>query len=118
VKGGKAVERSDEPLYAWTRLSVKHVDPLRAPKKFFFAVQLSQLYYDQYGTRDDSLYLFAAPKRAKVPEALAAEPIEGGVGGIDVTHGGRVRLRVLPGRAGDVSLEPAAASTTSRSNCP
>jgi hypothetical protein len=45
------------------RLSVKHVDPIRAPDKFYFAVQLSRVYYDQHGNRDDSLYLFAAQSR-------------------------------------------------------
>src|SRR5688500_13235283 len=111
VKGGKAVERGDEPLYAWVRLSVKHVDPLRAPEKFFFGVQLSQLYYDQYGTRDDSLYLFAAPTRAKLPGALTSKRIEDGAGGLDVTQGERVRLRVMPGAAGEVSLEETAAGS-------
>src|SRR5688500_18791755 len=111
VTGGKAVERGDEPLYAWVRLSVKHVDPLRAPEKFFFAVQLSQLYYDQYGTRDDSLYLFAAPTRAKLPGALTSKRIEDGAGGLDVTQGERVRLRVMPGAAGEVSLAETAAGS-------
>lgn len=107
MKGGGDVQRGDEPLYAWVRLSVKHVDPLRAPEKFFFAVQLSNLYYDQYGNRDDSLYLFAAPKRAKVAEPLTAKPLKDGdaaAAPLDVMQGGAVRLRVLPGAAGAVSL--------------
>src|SRR5687768_14185865 len=70
MKGGGAVETGDEPLYAWVRLSVKHVDPIRAPEKFFFAVQLSRLYYEQYGHRDDSLYIFATPKAARLEDAL------------------------------------------------
>jgi hypothetical protein len=111
VKGGKAVERGDEPLYAWVRLSVKHVDPLRAPEKFFFAVQLSQLYYDQYGTRDDSLYLFAAPKRAKLPEPLKGSSRDGDARTIDVTQGERVRLRLMPGGEGQASLEETGAGT-------
>jgi len=108
VTGGKAVEKGDEPLYAWVRLSVKHVDPIRAPEKFFFAVQLSRVYYEQYGHRDDSLYLFAAPKQAKLADPLTAKPLAAGDGaaaaGLDVVQGGAVRLRVLPGAAGAVSL--------------
>jgi hypothetical protein len=108
MKGGGAVQRGDEPLYAWVRLSVKHVDPIRAPDKFYFAVQLSRVYYDQHGNRDDSLYLFAAPKRAKLAEPLTAKPLKDGdaaAAGLDILQGGAgVRLRVMPGAAGEVSL--------------
>src|SRR5688500_16865744 len=105
MKGGGAVETGDEPLYAWVRLSVKHVDPIRAPEKFFFAVQLSRLYYEQYGHRDDSFYLFAMPKAAKLEDALTAKPLAAETdAGVDVLQGGAVRLRVMPGAAGKVAL--------------
>ncbi len=58
------MQRGDEPLYAWVRLSVRHVDPLRVPDKFFFAVQLSNFYYDHYGTRDDTRRLALPVRRA------------------------------------------------------
>jgi hypothetical protein len=106
MAGGGDVQKGDEPLYAWVRLSVKHVDPIRAPEKFFFAVQLSRVYYDQTGNRDDSLYLFASPKQAKLAEALTAKPMQEGdaAAGLDIVQAGALRLRVMPGAAGDVSL--------------
>jgi hypothetical protein len=112
MKGGKPVERGDEPLYAWVRLSVKHVDPVRAPQKFYFAARLSRDYYDESGDREDSLFLIARPKVAKLAEALTSKPLptEGGSGvaGLDVGQANAVRLRVLPGAAGPVTLAPTA----------
>ena len=34
VPGGKPIKTGVEPLYAWVRLSVVHVDPIRAPQAF------------------------------------------------------------------------------------
>jgi hypothetical protein len=108
ITGGREVARGDEPLYAWVRLSVKHVDPIRAPKTYCFAVQLSGVYYDQTGGADDSLYLFVRPEAAKLPKALTSKRIDGGQGraaGLDVEQGdGVARLRVIPGSDGAVSL--------------
>jgi hypothetical protein len=113
MKGGGEARKGDEPLYAWVRLSVKEVDPLRAPEKFYFACQLSRVYYDQYGHRDDSLYLFANLKQVKLKETLMAKAIaatgDDGAAGMDVAQGeAAIRLRVLPGGAGTVSFEPTA----------
>ena len=105
MKGGGAVEKGDESLYAWVRLSVKHVDPIRAPEKFFFAVQLSRVHYEQYGHRDDSLYLFATPKAAKLDDALTAKPLGKEPGdGVDILQRDAVRLRVMPSAVGNVKL--------------
>src|SRR5690348_5834344 len=70
MKGGKDVVTGTEPLYAWVRLSVAYVDPLRAPKKYFFGIQLSKAYYDVTGTLDDSVFLLASPAKARLPEPL------------------------------------------------
>jgi hypothetical protein len=114
ISGGREVARGDEPLYAWVRLSVKHVDPIRAPKTYCFAVQLSGVYYDQTGGADDSLYLFVRPEAAKLPTALTSKRIDGGDGraaGLDVEQGdGVARLRVVPGGDGAVSLAEVAPS--------
>ncbi len=108
LKGGGDVGKGNEPLYAWVRLSVRHVDPVRAPEKFFFAVQLSKVYYDQTGAADDSLYLFIRPEAAKLDVALTATPLVGGDGasaGLQIDQpDGTVRLRVQPGGAGALSF--------------
>jgi hypothetical protein len=44
VKGGGPVESPlDEPIYAWTRYTVEHVDPLQAPDSFEFVLRLSKV---------------------------------------------------------------------------
>jgi hypothetical protein len=111
LPGGGDVARGNEPLYAWVRLSVKHVDPVRAPKTFFFAARLSRVHYDQYGNRDDSLYLFSRPSGAKLAAPHTSAPIAAteGTPGLDFAdNSGNLRLRVLPGGDGTVSLAPAA----------
>ena len=49
LKGGRAVETGIEPLYAWLRLSVSFVHPIRPPHRFSFGIQLSKAYYDVTG---------------------------------------------------------------------
>ena len=107
MKGGGEVVSGIEPLYAWVRLSVKHVDPIRAPKKYFFAVQLSKDYLNVTGTIEDSVFLFAVPEKAKLTEALTSKaiPQNGGKNlGLQIGQNGKVRLRVQPGGDGIVSL--------------
>src|SRR6185437_12421123 len=38
MKGGGEVVTGTEPLYAWVRLSVAYVHPIRPPEKYFFTV--------------------------------------------------------------------------------
>jgi hypothetical protein len=43
VKGGGPVDSALEPIYAWTRYSVEHVDELRSPESFEFVLRLSKV---------------------------------------------------------------------------
>jgi hypothetical protein len=115
VKGGKEVAVGNEPLYAWVRLSVKHVDLLRAPKDYSFAVQLSRVYYGETGNADDSLYLLVRPAAAKLGTALTAKTLKDEKGGSDGTvieqADGKVRVRVQPGGDATISFAETAAGS-------
>jgi hypothetical protein len=107
MKGGSDVKSGIEPLYAWVRLSVRHVDPIRAPKHFSFGVQLSGLYFDESGSADDTLYLLVKPKEAKLKEALSSRTIAGEKdqpAGMLIEQGDQARLRVQPGGDGKISF--------------
>lgn len=107
MKGGGHVVEGTEPLYAWVRLSVAHVDPVRAPEKYSFGIQLSKNYYNVAGSLEDSVYLLAVPEKARLAELLTWKLIqqsEGKQPGIQVEQNGRVRLLVQPGGDGTISL--------------
>ncbi|HEU5124160.1 MAG TPA: hypothetical protein VFW05_08880 [Verrucomicrobiae bacterium] len=108
LKGGGPVKSGDEQLYAWIRLSVSHVDELRAPKNFGFAVQLSKIYYKHYlpWKFEDSVTLRAMPDLAKFSSALKSEPLQNDIGeGLRVLQDdGKVRVIVLPSKEGKVSF--------------
>lgn len=44
LKGGKAVDTASEPIYAWMRFTVEHVDELKAPRDFEFVLRLSKAF--------------------------------------------------------------------------
>jgi len=107
LKGGGEVVTGTEPLYAWVRLSVAYVDPIRAPEKYFFAVQLSKDYYDVTGTLEDSVFLLADPAKAPLQSPLSLKTVAGTAAahdGAQIGQGDQVRLRVLPGGDGNFSL--------------
>jgi len=112
LKGGQDIKIGTEPLYAWVRLSVAYVDPITYPDKYYFGVQLSNLYdrvFYPFGL-DDSVTLNADPVTIKLDNPLTSETLSAdggeGNGGLQVLEpDGRVRLAVLPGGAGPVSLE-------------
>jgi hypothetical protein len=114
MKGGGEVVTGTEPLYAWVRLSVAYVDPIRAPQKYFFAVQLSKDYYDVSGTLEDSVFLLADPAKAPIQSPLILDKVAGTLGGHEgaqIKEDGQVRLRVLPGGDGDFSLAETATNS-------
>ncbi|HZM04028.1 MAG TPA: hypothetical protein VFC44_13535 [Candidatus Saccharimonadales bacterium] len=107
LKGGKDVVTGTEPLYAWVRLSVAYVDPVRAPQKYCFAIQLSKDYYDVSGTLEDSVFLLADPIKAKLKEPLIWKPLTSSLAkqpGAEVEQNGKVRLRVQTGGSGALSF--------------
>jgi hypothetical protein len=96
---------------------VAHVDPIRAPDRFSFGIQLSNLYCRTeypFGL-DDSVAMTAYPGEARLPSPLNAEPLPVGDGasghpGVRVVRRSdkNVRLLVLPGGAGNVEFSEAA----------
>jgi hypothetical protein len=107
MKGGKDVVIGIEPLYAWVRLSVAHVDPVRAPDKYFFGVQLSADYYDENGTVEDSLFLLANPAKARLTEPLRFEALTNSSASKvfgRIEQNDRVRLVVMAGGDGDYNF--------------
>ncbi|HWQ92512.1 MAG TPA: hypothetical protein VN673_12640 [Clostridia bacterium] len=112
IDGARDVESGIEPLYAWIRLSVAHVDPLRAPETFSFGVQLSKVFYDSTSTIEDSLFFLVRPDKCSMgPGALKSKPIPAsaggkGQGGLEIQLAdGRTRMLVLPGGDGKISFK-------------
>ena len=70
IDGARDVETGIEPLYAWVRLSVSHVDPLRAPKTFSFGVQLSKVFYDNNSAIDDSVFFLVRPDKCSMGKGV------------------------------------------------
>jgi hypothetical protein len=109
IDGAQDVKTGVEPLYAWIRLSVAHVDPLRAPKTFFFGIQLSKVFYEPASTIEDSLFFLVKSEKCRLSEPLSGEviPPAGGQGqaGMRIQlNDGRIRMLVLPGGAGKVTF--------------
>lgn len=104
MKSGAEVVIGTEPLFAWVRLSIAHVDPLRAPARFSFGIRLSRAYYDVAGTLDDSVFFLVRPDKCRLTERLVPHEIkadEGKSTGLRLEQaGGKVRLVVVPGGAG------------------
>lgn len=75
IKGSKDVQSGIEPIYAWIRLSVIHVDELSAPDTIDFHVQLSKVYYEHDGryVYEDGVAVDVDPKKAPYPKTLRAE---------------------------------------------
>ena len=75
LAGGGEVVTGMEPLYAWVRLSVMHVDPLRAPAQFPMIVQLSRNCHEPTGhyLYENGVTVDIVPERAGYKEALRAE---------------------------------------------
>src|SRR6185312_6949467 len=107
MEGGGEVVTGTEPLYAWVRLSVAYVHPIRPPEKYFFTVRLSKDYYDVTGTLDDSVFLLANPSKAPIRSPLSSKIVAGSASahnGAQIEQSNQVRLLVLPGGDGNFSL--------------
>jgi hypothetical protein len=113
MAGGGEVTTATEPLYAWVRMSVDHVDPNEHPEKYKFAVHLSKVWFIQGGaaTPDEIAYLEARPELAVLDKATyTSASLAGAAGeaaGLELRENGKVRLRVLPGGDGKISLTDA-----------
>jgi hypothetical protein len=112
LKGGRLVETGVEPLYAWLRLSVSFVHPIRPPERFSFGIQLSKTYYDVDGTIEDSVFLAIDPARAALTKPLTGSSIATQAGkqsGLSILQENLVRLLLLPGGDGKITLRESAA---------
>lgn len=94
------------PLYAWIRLSVTHVDPLRPPPKFPMILQLTRNRHELVGhfLLENGVEIDVVPDRAPYPKRLSAEPDASSANpGLRILEpDGKVRLTVLPAPTGKV----------------
>jgi len=76
VPGGGPVETATEPIYAWVRLSVEHVDERSAPASMPFVVRISKRHLTPIGlfVLRDGVPVQADPAQAPLRGALRAEP--------------------------------------------
>ncbi|SHG69293.1 hypothetical protein [Streptoalloteichus hindustanus] len=116
IPGGGAVRTAVEPLYAWVRLSVEHVDERRAPASFPVAVRLSRRYLVHHAPYlfQDGVVLEARPELAPLEENRGelphAETVPAGDGEIVyvLNQAGEVRLAAGPAEPGSVTFGPGA----------
>ncbi|WP_419993490.1 hypothetical protein [Streptomyces boninensis] len=99
VKGGKAVEKGDEPLYAWVRFRVEHVDPRKAPKSFPMAVRLTKTYMKhRIPSFHQDWMVLDAVKEQELPTEWSADGLDGG--GLRIGDKAGVRMAALPAENG------------------
>jgi hypothetical protein len=107
LKGGKQIQTGVEPLYAWIRLSVSFVHPIRPSQRFSFGIQLSRVYYDVASTVEDTMFLAINPKKPTFAESLTSSVIvanNGGKPGLSIFQKDLTRMQVLPGGDGTITL--------------
>ena len=96
-----------EPLYAWVRLSVAHVDPLRHPDTYSMSVQLTKchLYNTDYCER--TVGINVNPEDAPYPHPLTAEAFSNnGLTGYRIVEpDNQVRMLVMPAEEGRISFD-------------
>lgn len=111
-QGSDDVRTGLEPLYAWIRLKVVFVDPLRKPDLYPVVVQMSRIYYgkddEAYNTvsNEPSFKIMVMPKMAPYGKRLKGELYEdNGLYGLYVTEpDGKVRMAVRPAEEGRLSF--------------
>ncbi|MBI4623318.1 MAG: hypothetical protein HY736_08890 [Verrucomicrobia bacterium] len=98
VPGARDVQTGIEPLYAWIRLSVTHVDELKAPEKFSFIVHIGNVNIARHRVNNLTVY----PDLAHYQRELAAEKFteDGKSGYRFLEDDGRVRFAALPAAPG------------------
>jgi hypothetical protein len=92
LAGGGVVKTGIEPLYAWIRLSVMHVDEFKAPETFSIVVGLEANHIKR--KMRPQLNLLALPDRSPYYRPLNAEhfSIDGGQGCRVTEANGKIRL--------------------------
>lgn len=110
LAGGDTTKTGIEPLYAWIRLSVAHVDPIRAPKRFKLAIQLTRAYVGIGGIAgpDDCAFLEVRPGNVALHDRLTSSVLAAGEGkpaGLQIEQEGKTRVRMMPGGAADLAMD-------------
>ncbi len=111
-KGTSDVVGGMEPLYAWVRLKVIWVDPIRKPAVHPVTVQMSRVFYEHNDecynkiSPEPSFAIMVNPGKAPYGPELKAELYsDNGLQGIYVTEpDGKVRLAVQPTDEGRISF--------------
>jgi len=97
-----------EPLYAWVRLSVAHLDENNHPETFSMSIQLtkSHLGITNYGY---NIGININPERAPYPQTLTPEAYsDNGLTGYRITEpDGKVRMIVSPTEEGRITFDEA-----------
>lgn len=111
-KGSSDAVTGLEPLYAWVRMKVIYVDPIRHPEAYPITVQMSRVYYEHNDecynmvSTEPSFAIMVNPNKAPYEQELKAEPyIDNGLQGLHITEpDGKVRLAVQPTDEGRLSF--------------
>ena len=96
-----------EPLYAWVRLSVAHVDPFRHPATYSMSVQLTKCHLTKNDYLLPTVGINVNPAKAPYPKQLASEAYtDNGLTGYRITEpDNKVRMIVLPTEEGRVTFD-------------
>jgi len=115
LEGGSEVETADEPIYAWTRFTVDHVDDQDAPGEFSFVLRLSKVFYRHVVGPPEQQEAFitieSRPSAAPLDGPLRIDRIwnpDGQPLAVPVyDHEDRVRMIIGTPGGGTISLGPA-----------
>ena len=103
IEGGGPVQTALEPLYAWIRVSVKHVDPHWHPDTYKMSATLSRLWFYRV---DDVKLSSDICIPANKPGGVKALSLALKGNHCQLVHpDGSVRMAVLPGDGAQISLE-------------
>ena len=92
IPGATDVVSGVEPLYAWIRLSVGYVDPLKAPKQYCFIVYIGGCNINRIMMEEGNLTV--DPAKSAYQRSLSAESFADGLRIME--QDGRVRLVAMP----------------------
>ncbi|GAA1671650.1 hypothetical protein GCM10009765_21310 [Fodinicola feengrottensis] len=112
VKGGQPVQTAIEPIYAWIRFAINHVDERAAPGSFSFALRLSKAFYKLNGqfNQQEGVPMVVRPGVAALDGPLRTDRIYNPSGKpLNVPiydSAGNVRLMVSTPEHGTIALTP------------
>ena len=102
MEGGGKVETALEPLYAWIRVSVKHVDGYEHPDNYKMSVMLSRLF--MFHGDFEKLAPDIGVRPAGAPGLGTLSLVQEGKGYLVTNAEGKVRMAVYPSGGEEVTL--------------